>query len=414
MSQSGPVDRVSRALRGLSGRHRLAAALAVLLVVALIVVAAGRDGRNAPPGTARAARTLGPGEGALNLVVWPGLAERGGSAEHVDWVTPFEERTSCKVSLKQVSTVQEMVDLMSDPDRRYDGVSAPPEVAGLLIDGGHAAPVNPNLVEGYKRLESRLRSLLRRDKTVYGVPYVWGANLLMYDQRAVQPPPSGWADLFDPQEAGRYSGRLIMRDTPLALAEAALYLRSKKKSLDITDPYALTPEQLDAAAQVVRRQRPHVRAYWSEPADAVSAFAAGEAVIGQVSSYQLDVLSRAGRPVAGIEPREGVTGWVSSWLIGARAEHPNCMYQWLKWTVSPDVQRQVAQWAGVAPANPQACEGDRLSASFCATYRVGDGDFLKKVIFARTPTEDCGGEGHGCTDYAEWVRAWQESRGTAH
>jgi putative spermidine/putrescine transport system substrate-binding protein len=284
-------------------------------------------------------------------------------------------------------------------------------VAGRLIDTGQVAPVNPDLVDGYKRLESRLRSLLKRDDTVYGVPYVWGSNLIMYDQRALQPAPTGWSDLFDPGKAKRYGGRLIMRDTPLVLAEAALYLRSKKKSLDIDDPYALTPEQLDAAAEVVREQRPYVRSYWTQPADAVSAFAAGEAVMGQVSSYQLDVLTRAGRPVAGVVPEEGVTGWMDSWLIGARAEHPNCMYEWLKWTSSPDVQQQVAEWAGVAPANPQACEADRLKSAFCAAHRVGDDAYLKKVVFARTPAKDCGGGRRECTDYAAWVRAWQESRG---
>ncbi|SEG62566.1 putative spermidine/putrescine transport system substrate-binding protein [Thermomonospora echinospora] len=419
MSQSGPVGGVSRSLRGATrslrgraGRYRLAAALAVLLAVALIVVSAGRDGDGVPAGTVRAAQTLGPTEGALSLVTWPGLVENGGSDERVNWVAPFEERTSCRVSIKQVSTAQELVDLMSNSDRRYDGALAPPEAAGRLIDTGHVAPVNPDLVDGYKRLEPRLRALLKRADTVYGVPYVWGSNLLMYDQRAVQPAPTGWADLFDPDRAQRYGGRLVMRDTPLALAEAALYLRSKRKSLDITDPYALTREQLDAAAKVVREQRPYVKSYWTQPADAVSAFAGGEAAMGQVSSYQLDVLSRAGRPVAGVVPREGVTGWANSWLVGARAEHPNCMYEWLKWTSSPDVQRQVAEWAGVAPANPQACEGDRLKSSFCATYQVGDDAYLKKVIFARTPTRDCDGERRDeCTDYAEWTRAWQEARG---
>ncbi|WP_233358587.1 ABC transporter substrate-binding protein [Thermomonospora amylolytica] len=360
--------------------------------------------------TVRPLQTLGPGEGALNLVTMPGLVENGGSDERVNWVAPFEERTSCKVNLRPVASAKEMVDLMSNPERRYDGVLAPPEVADQLIDTGHAAPVNADLVDGYKQLESRLRDLYERDDTVYGVPYVWGSNLIMYDRRAVRPVPSGWADLFDPDRAKRYGGRLVMRDTPLVLAEAALYLRSTKKSLDITDPYALNREQLDAAAEVVREQRPHVREYWTEPAEAVGAFAGGEAVMGQVSSYQLDVLTRAGRQVAGIVPEEGVTGWVNTWLIGARSEHPNCMYEWLKWTSSPDVQQQVAEWAGVAPANPEACEGDRLKSSFCAAYRVGDDAYIKKVVFARAPSRDCGNGRHECTDYNDWIQAWERAR----
>jgi putative spermidine/putrescine transport system substrate-binding protein len=331
-------------------------------------------------------------------------------------VTPFEERTGCKVAWKVARSAQEMTDLMQNPTRRYDGVVAPPEVSGRLIANSHITPVNPNLVEGYKKLEPRLRNLMKQDGKYYGVPYVWGSNLLMYDSRAM-PAPSGWAALFDPDQAKRYSGRIIMRDSPLVIAEAALYLKGKERKLKITDPYSLTSEQLDAVARVLAKQRPHVTSYWERPAEAVSAFAGGEAALGQVWPYQVDVLTRAGKPVQGVVPSGGVTGWSKNWMIGARAEHPNCMYQWLQWISSPDVQQQVAEWSGVAPANPQACTGDRLRAAFCTAYRVGDRDYLDKVIFAYTPAKVCGrdvddGERRDCTDYAEWTRVWNESTKT--
>src|SRR5687768_18229845 len=52
-----------------------------------------------------------------------------------------------------------------------------------------------------------------------------------------------------PGQAKKYSGRLIMRDSPLAIAEAALYLRSKERKLKITDPYSLTRKQLDRSEE---------------------------------------------------------------------------------------------------------------------------------------------------------------------
>ncbi|MFD0691313.1 ABC transporter substrate-binding protein [Actinomadura fibrosa] len=386
------------------------------LVVTAVLAAAGLgacSGDDRPAGTVKVASTLGPGEGTLNLVTLPGAIESGGSDPRVDWVTPFQERTGCKVGWKVVKTPREMTNLMRDRDRRYDGVAAPPEVAGQLIADGQATPVNTGLVDGYKKLEPRLRALLRHDGKYYGVPYVWGSNLLMYDTRAVQPPAS-WAALFDPAQARRYSGRIIMRDSPLSIAEAALYLKGEDRKLKITDPYALTPRQLAAVARVLTAQRPHVKRYWELPADAVSAFAGGEAVLGQGWPYQVDVLSRASKPVQGAAPSEGVTGWMDAWMIGARVQHPNCMYQWLQWTASPDVQQQVAEWTGVAPANPQACSGDRLRSAFCNAYHVGDRAYLEKVIFAHTPARKCGGTGRDagkddCTDYAEWMKVWIES-----
>jgi putative spermidine/putrescine transport system substrate-binding protein len=378
----------------------------IAAVVAVLAVLAGCSGGEERASTVRVARTVGEGEGALNLVSWPGYTEDGGNDPRVDWVTPFESRTKCKVDVKNAATAQEMVDLMSDPGHRYDGVSAPPEAAGQLIAANQVAPVNPDLVDGFKDLDRDLRGQLTEDEKVYGVPFVWGANQLMYDPRRVQPAPTGWAALFDPAESAKYAGRVIMRDSPLTLADAALYLRSKDRSLDITDPYSLTRQQLDAAAQVLARQRPYVTSYWLHPSDAVNAFAAGDAVLGEVWPYHVDVLSRAGRSVAGVTPKEGVTGWMDAWMIGARAEHPNCMYQWLNWITSPDVQQQVAEWDGVAPANAEACSQDRLKSEFCTTYHVGDRSYIEKVVFAHAPSRDCGGGRRDCTDFADWTRAW--------
>ncbi|GGQ37619.1 putative spermidine/putrescine transport system substrate-binding protein [Actinomadura coerulea] len=393
--------------RRATARVKAAAALAAAAALGAAGLGACSGGDDKPVGVAKVVSTLGPGEGALNLLTLPGSVESGGTDPRVDWVTPFQERTGCKIGLKVVKTPEEMADLMRDRGRRYDGVAAPPEVAGRLVEENQAVPINPDLVDGYKKLEPRLRKLLERDGKHYGLPYVWGSNLLMYDTRAV-PPPAGWAALFDPAQARRYSGKIVMRDSPLAIAEAALYLKGRQRKLKIRDPYSLTPAQLAAAGRVLTRQRPYVGEYWDLPADAVSAFAGGRAVLGQAWPYHADVLNRASRPVQGVIPSEGATGWMDAWMIGARVQHPNCMYQWLQWTASPDVQQQVAEWTGVAPANPQACSGDRLKSGFCAAYHVGDRGYLDKIVFAHAPSKTCGGESgkKDCTDYAEWTRTW--------
>ncbi|MEV0662213.1 ABC transporter substrate-binding protein [Actinomadura luteofluorescens] len=393
--------------RRATARVKAATALAAAAALGAAALGACSGGDDKPVGVAKVVSTLGPGEGTLNLLTLPGWVENGNTDPRVDWVTPFQERTGCKIGMKVVKTPEEMADLMRDKDRRYDGVAAPPEVAGRLVEENQVVPINPDLVDGYKKLEPKLRKLLERDGKHYGLPYVWGSNLLMYDSRAV-PPPASWAALFDPGQARRYSGKIVMRDSPLAIAEAALYLKGRQRKLKIRDPYSLTPAQLAAAGRVLAQQRPFVGEYWDLPADAVSAFAGGRAVLGQAWPYHADVLNRASRPVQGVIPSEGATGWMDAWMIGARVQHPNCMYQWLQWTASPDVQQQVAEWTGVAPANPQACSGDRLKSGFCAAYHVGDREYLNKIVFAHAPSKACGGESgeKDCTDYAEWTRTW--------
>ena len=44
--------------------------------------------------------SIGAGEGALNLVIWPGYVENGATDPAFDWVTPFEDETGCKVTAR--------------------------------------------------------------------------------------------------------------------------------------------------------------------------------------------------------------------------------------------------------------------------------------------------------------------------
>jgi putative spermidine/putrescine transport system substrate-binding protein len=80
----------------------------------------GSGGQSVPKMTPAA--SVGAGEGQLNLIAWAGYAENGSNDPKVDWVTPFEKDTGCKVNVKIGNTSDEMVQLMRSG--QYDGVSA--------------------------------------------------------------------------------------------------------------------------------------------------------------------------------------------------------------------------------------------------------------------------------------------------
>ena len=92
-------------------------------------------------------RRVGAGEGELNIIAWAGYAEDGSNDPKVDWVTPFEKQTGCKVNVKIGNTSDEMVTLMQTGE--YDVVSASGDATLRLIAGGDVAPVNTDLVPNY-------------------------------------------------------------------------------------------------------------------------------------------------------------------------------------------------------------------------------------------------------------------------
>ena len=50
-----------------------------------------------------------------------------------------------------------------------------------------------------------------------------------------------------------------------------------------------------------------------------------------------------------------MTGWADTWMMSSSAPDPNCMLEWMKYTMQADVQAQVAEYYGAAASNTDAC-----------------------------------------------------------
>jgi putative spermidine/putrescine transport system substrate-binding protein len=404
---------------------RVAWSIAVSLVALIALFAAGCGGSSSSSSSGNELQKVGKGEGKLNLISWAGYVEDGSNDPSVDWVTPFEKKTGCQVSDKIAGTSDEMVDLMRTG--QYDGVSASGNASARLVDGGDVNPVNVKLVPNYKTVFSDLKDQPYNtfDGVHYGIPHGRGANLLMWNTNDVKPAPTSWDVILDPKKAAKYKGKISAYDDPIYIADAAVYLKAHDPSLKIENPYELNDDQFNAAVDLLKKQHPYVGEYWSDALKQISAFANGDDQVGTTWQYQYFTLKSDGKPVAsspasqGFVPKEGATGWSDTWMISSKAKHPNCMYKWMNWVISPKVNAQIAEWFGEAPAQSKACK-ETSDPNFCTKYHAADPGFWKRVYFWNTPLADCsttdqrahtGGSGDNCKDYNDWVQAWTEIKG---
>jgi putative spermidine/putrescine transport system substrate-binding protein len=386
--------------------------LAGLVVVMLAIAGCGGgsdDTTGGGGGSDEALQKVGKGEGQLNLISWAGYVEP-------EWTKPFEQETGCKVSDKEAGTSDEMVELMKTG--QYDGVSASGNATARMVAAGTVAPVNTDLVPNYKTVFSDLKDQPYNtfEGVNYGIPHGRGANLLMWNKDAVKPAPDSWDVVFDPKIASKYKGKLSIYDESSYIADAALYLKAHQPDLGIENPYELNEEQFNAAIELLKEQQANVGEYWSEAAKQISAFAGGDVTVGTTWQYQYFALKEEGAPVEaspasqGFLPKEGATGWSDTWMIAKDAKHPNCMYEWMNWIISPKANAEVAEYFGEAPAQEKACE-ETKNPNFCSEYHAEEPDFWKRVYYWETPLADCGNGEENCMDYNDWVKAWTSIKG---
>jgi putative spermidine/putrescine transport system substrate-binding protein len=347
---------------------------------------------------------VGPGEGQVSIVAWPGYIERGETDAAFNWVTSFEEATGCRVNVKTANTSDEMVALMNEGG--FDLVTASGDASLRLIAGKRVQPVNTALIPSWDTVDDRLKQApwYVVDGVHYGVPYMWGPNVLMYNTEVFgDTPPESWSVVFEETtlaDGKSNRGRVQAYDGPIHIADAAQYLMHHQPELGIESPYELNQTQYDAALELLRQQRQLVGRYWHDAFIQIDDFK-NEGVIASGSwPFQVNLLKAGGAPVASTIPVEGATGWADTTMMHVDAANPNCAYMWMEHTLSSNLMSDLSVWFGANPGVPAACTDGRgmQTAEGCTANGMDD---FERIRFWTTPVASC--PQGDCVPYYRWV-----------
>jgi putative spermidine/putrescine transport system substrate-binding protein len=390
---------------------RLAAAVAALTLAAgcSAPTHSGTVPAFAPPPVPTAEPHQATMDQSVNLVVWEGYAEP-------QWTAKFQQQTGCHVNATVADSSDEMLALVKTG--KYDAVSASGDASLRMIASGDVAPIDltrvPNSRDIYPDMMNRpwdsveVPGSVPKQYVPYGVPHGRGANELVYNTKVVVPAPTSWSVIYDPNS--KYKGHVTYYDSPISIADAAMYLKSAQPGLQIDNPYELTKGQLQAVVNLLEAQRPILSKYWTDAAVEQRDFTVGTSVVGPAWQLVVNNLQAGHSDFAVANTAEGETGWSDTWMITSSAAHVNCAYAWINYAVSPQVNAQIAEYFGEAPANAKACEYTK-NVDFCNLYHAADTDFWNKIYMWTTPTAQCGDDTDStkvCTTYSDWVDAWNQ------
>jgi putative spermidine/putrescine transport system substrate-binding protein len=337
---------------------------------------------------------LPPGEARLDLVAYPGYAEAGGDDPRVNWVTPFVQKTGCKVRVRTVRSSTELLEAVAHGG--YDGVAAFGDVTQVLTGGREVEPIDTGLIPSYDAVYPALKTLPQNLEhgRIVGIPHGRGARLLLWRTDLVHPAPSGWNALFGP----RYAGRIGLYDEAITLAQTAIHLGYR-------DPYELDRAQFLRVVRRAAEQSASVGVYWQDQTSALADFTGGNAGVGEVTPRVAALLRADQVPVATAVPPGGTARSVS-WMLVARARHPGCMYRWLDYILSGKANAASARYLGEAPATPAAC-----AYMDCKAAHAADEAWWSRLSFERTPQQDChDARGDACVGWFDWSDAWAQIR----
>lgn len=306
---------------------------------------------------------------ALGLLVWEGYADPS-------YMRPFEDACKCKVNASYMGSSDELVaKLRGGSASSYDVISPSSDVATMLATAGLAAPLELSKIPSYGQLMPALTSLplVKKDGRVFGVPFQWGPNPLLYDSSAFKSEPDSWNVLWSPSLRGKIS---VWDDL------STVYMAAQVLGYDKPDPsalYNLSDEQLAKVKAKLLELKPNIRKMWSTGGELTNLFENHEVQIAMGWPLMTNQLRARHFPIAETIPRENTTGWIDHLMITAGSEQKELAYELLEYLSQAQTQKKVIAVTGYLPANPRVAQ--YLSADEKKSLHLDDLDSYQTRIY---------------------------------
>ncbi len=221
-------------------------------------------------------------------------------------------------------------------------------------------PIDKALLKNYGNLDPEImKALAKYDPgNEHGVPWMWGTTGIGYNVDAVKKrmpdaPVDSLKLIFDPETVAKFKDcGVMLLDSPTDVLPAALLYLG-------LDPDSKKPEDLEKAADVVRKVRPSIRKFTS--AEMINALARGDICVA--FSFSGDILQARDRgakakpqavTVDYAIPKEGSQLWIDVMAIPKDSKNVEEAHRWIDYLLDPKVAAASSDAVGYANGNKAA------------------------------------------------------------
>lgn len=269
------------------------------------------------------ATALPASAGTLNLLTWEGYADPS-------FVEPFTAATGCEVKAQYVGSGDETATtILTGRGKDYDLIAVAAEIVPIFIDAGAVEPIDMSRIpnaEGFFPAFKQPDYAMRGDKQ-YALPYTYGIIRFIADMDKIDTLPDSLSALWDP----------AMKDQVTLWDDLeAIYMAGRYLGFD--DVYNMTDDQLAQARDALIDMKTNVRRYWFSAGELTSLYQSHDVALSNTWETTILDMKNEGRNVQQWVPKEGRGGWIDSQMIIKGHADNECVYQWLDYTSSAEVQ----------------------------------------------------------------------------
>jgi spermidine/putrescine-binding protein len=323
----------------------------------------------------------------LNLFVWTEYIPQ-------DMIDCFQLVYDIQINRSEYSSNEEMEPKLSSGAADYDLVQPTDYFVGLLIRKGEIQELDHSRLPNMANFDPGWMNKDFDPGNKYTVPYLAGTDAIVVNTDKVKDVPKSWADLWNPD----YAGRMIFLDDSRAVIGFTLLTLG-------FDPNTTDPDQLNQAKEKLKTLIPNVKAFDSDSPK--TALIAGDVDLGMTWTFEALAAQQEVPSIQYIYPTEGAILWQDNWAIPKNAPHVDAAYAWMNYSMQGDVF-----WLTLRDftyTNPNKAALDYAKTNQPDIYKA----YIDSPI--TNPPADAIANGHGIEDVGDattlYEQIWTEVKG---
>ncbi|WP_107928311.1 polyamine ABC transporter substrate-binding protein [Neisseria animaloris] len=321
-------------------------------LIALALTGCGNKAETQPPNAAQAGSL--PETRELKIYNW---------VEYVDPATlaNFEKNNDVKITYDEYDSDETLEAKVLTGKSGYDIVAPSNTFVGRQIQSGAYQKLDKSLISNYKNLNPKLMKLMESvdPGNEYAVPFFWGTNTFAINTERVKKalgtdklPDNQWDLVFNPA----YTAKL--KKCGISYLDSAAEVYPMVLNYLGKNPNSSNPEDLDAATELLKQNRPNIKRFTSS--SFTDDMARGDTCVAIGFGGNLNIAKRRAQEAGGKEkirvmmPKEGVGIWVDSFTIPKDAKNVLNAHRYIDDFLKPEVAARNGNFVTFAPSSVPA------------------------------------------------------------
>lgn len=302
----------------------------------------------------------GKDENVVNVLNWSEYLPE-------ELIKQFEEETGIKVNYSTISSNEELVAKLNVGQATYDIAVPSSYFAEVLKKEGQLEKINKENIPNLKNIDEKFLGKDFDKDNEYSVPYMWGTEVIAYNEELVDTEIKSYKDLFKPE----FKDSLVILDDPRTMIGAMLEMQGK--SANSTDE-----DEIMKAGEELKKLMPNIKAFDSDSPK--NLLVSGEVKAGVVYGAEAALAQRDNPSIKTVLPEDYLSLWQDNFVIPKDAPHKENAEKFINFILQPEVSKQITM--DYPYHNPNKAAVELLPQDIREELELSDEDF-ERGIFAK-------------------------------